>query len=136
MLTAGQGQNGGLVWSHDGKRVAYHSTARDGVSYDLMIAEPANTFAAPRLVFNGFQKSWSVLDWSPDDTKLLINNFVSANEIAPVRHGHRDRGADAGQRGRRAGRACRRRVSRRTAAACISSPIATANSSSCAAWTW
>jgi dipeptidyl aminopeptidase/acylaminoacyl peptidase len=80
MLTAGQGQNAGLVWSRDGKRVAYHSTARDGVSFDLMIAEPGNTFSTPRLVFNGFQKSWSVQDWSPDDTKLLIDNFVSANE--------------------------------------------------------
>ena len=80
MLTPGKGVNGGLAWSHDGKRVAFHSTARDGVSYDLMIAEPGNNLAAPRLVFNGFSKSWSVQDWSPDDTKLLISNFVSANE--------------------------------------------------------
>ena len=42
MLTDGKGLNGGLVWSHDGKRVAFHSTARDGVSYDLFIAEPGN----------------------------------------------------------------------------------------------
>ncbi len=80
LLTSGQGVNGGLVWSHDGKRVAYHSTARDGISYDLFIAEPANTFSQPRLVFNGFEKNWSVEDWSPDDTKLLIRNFVSATE--------------------------------------------------------
>jgi dipeptidyl aminopeptidase/acylaminoacyl peptidase len=80
MLTAGQGQNGSLVWSHDGKRVAFNSTARDGTSFDLMVAEPGNAFAAPRLVFNGFQKSWEVFDWSPDDTKLLISNYVSANE--------------------------------------------------------
>jgi dipeptidyl aminopeptidase/acylaminoacyl peptidase len=80
MLTDGKGVNGGLRWSHDGRRVAYHSTARDGVSYDLFIAEPTNTFSQPRLVYNGFQKNWSVQDWSPDDTKLLINNFVSANE--------------------------------------------------------
>ena len=40
MLTDGKGLNGGLVWSHDGRRVAFHSTARDGVSYDLFIAEP------------------------------------------------------------------------------------------------
>ncbi len=79
MLTDGKGLNGGLVWSHDGRRVAYHSTARDGVSYDLYIAEPAG-IAPPRLVFNGFQKNWSVEAWSPDDTKLLIRNFVSANE--------------------------------------------------------
>ena len=31
-------------------------------------------------MFNGFQKNWSVEDWSPDDTKLLITNRVSANE--------------------------------------------------------
>jgi dipeptidyl aminopeptidase/acylaminoacyl peptidase len=80
MLTDGKGLNGGLSWSHDGRRVAFHSTGRDGVSYDLFVAEPANNLAAPRLVFNGFQKNWSVQDWSPDDTRLLINNFVSANE--------------------------------------------------------
>lgn len=79
LVSSGQGVNGGMVWSHDGRRVAFHSTARDGVSYDLMIAEPATT-QAPRLVFNGFQKNWSVAGWSPDDTKLLIVNFVSANE--------------------------------------------------------
>ncbi len=79
-LTSGSGVNGGLAWSHDGKRVAWHSTARDGVSYDLFIAEPGNQFVAPRLVYNGFQKNWSVMDWSPDDSKLLISNFVSAIE--------------------------------------------------------
>ena len=79
MVSSGQGVNGGLVWAHDGRRVAFHSTARDGTSYDLMIAEPATT-QAPRLVFNGFQKNWSVQAWSPDDTKLLVNNFVSATE--------------------------------------------------------
>jgi len=80
LLTDGKGLNGGLAWSHDGRRVAFHSTARDGVSYDLFIAEPTNHFSQPRLVFNGFQKTWSVSDWSPDDTRLLISNFVSANE--------------------------------------------------------
>ena len=80
MLTDGKGLNGGLAWSHDGRRVAYHSTARDGVSYDLFVAEPGVNFSQPRLVYNGFQKNWSVDDWSPDDTKLLITNRVSATE--------------------------------------------------------
>ncbi len=79
LLTDGKGLHGGVVWSHDGRRVAFHGTGRDGVSYDLFIAEPANN-VPPRLIYNGFQKNWSVLDWSPDDTKLLIRNFVSANE--------------------------------------------------------
>jgi dipeptidyl aminopeptidase/acylaminoacyl peptidase len=80
MITDGKGLYGGAVWSRDGKRVAFHGTGRDGVSYDLYIAEPANKFGVPRLVFNGFQKSWAVQDWSPDDSRLLIVNRVSANE--------------------------------------------------------
>ncbi len=79
-ITDGKGLYGGAVWAHDGRRVAYHGTGRDGVSYDLYVAEPANKFVAPRLLFNGFQKSWAVQDWSPDDSKLLIVNRVSANE--------------------------------------------------------
>lgn len=79
MISDGKGLHGGLTWSHDGRRVAFHGTGRDGVSYDLFVAEPANN-GSPRLVYNGFQKNWSVADWSPDDTKLLIVNFVSANE--------------------------------------------------------
>ena len=79
-LTDGKGLYGGVNWSHDGRRIAFHGTGRDGVSYDLYIAEPANKFAAPRLVYNGFQKNWSVQDWSPDDSRLLIVNRVSANE--------------------------------------------------------
>jgi dipeptidyl aminopeptidase/acylaminoacyl peptidase len=79
MLSSGKGVNGGLAWSHDGRRVAFHSTARDGVSYDLYIADLPGT-APPRLVYTGFQKNWSVASWSPDDAKLLIRNFVSANE--------------------------------------------------------
>jgi dipeptidyl aminopeptidase/acylaminoacyl peptidase len=79
MLSDGKGLYGGLTWSNDGRRLAFHGTGRDGVSYDLFIAEPANN-VPPRLVYNGFQKNWSVQDFSPDDTKLLIRNFVSANE--------------------------------------------------------
>jgi dipeptidyl aminopeptidase/acylaminoacyl peptidase len=79
MRTDGKGLHGGVVWSHDGRRLAFHGTGRDGVSYDLFLAEPANN-QPPRLVYNGFQKNWSVQDFSPDDTKLLIRNFVSANE--------------------------------------------------------
>lgn len=79
-VTDGKGLNGGMVWAHDGRHVAFHGTGRDGASYDLYIAEPANNLSQPRLVFNGFQKSWSVQGWSPDDSKLLIVNRVSANE--------------------------------------------------------
>jgi dipeptidyl aminopeptidase/acylaminoacyl peptidase len=79
MLTDGRGLYGKPEWSPDGKRVAFHGTARDGTSYDLYVAEPA-TGAPPRMVFNGFEKSWRVMGWSPDSSKLLISNFISATE--------------------------------------------------------
>ena len=49
-------------------------------------------------MFNGFQKNWSVQDWSPDDTKLLDQQLRLGERVAPVRDGHRDRRPDAGQR--------------------------------------
>jgi len=45
MISDGKGLHGGLTWSHDGRRVAFHGTGRDGVSYDLFVAEPANNGA-------------------------------------------------------------------------------------------
>ncbi len=79
VISDGKGVHGGLVWSPDGRRLAYHGTGRDGVSYDLYIAEPA-AHVAPRLIFNGMQKNWSIQDWSPDGARLLIRNFISASE--------------------------------------------------------
>ena len=134
MLTDGKGLNGGVVFSHDGRRVAFHGTGRDGVSYDLFIAEPANN-VPPHLVYNGFRKNWSVLDWSPDDTKLLVRNFVSANESHLYVLDIATRGTHADQRRQRHLRVCRRPCSRLKAAASTSSPTATASSSSCGAWT-
>ncbi|MEP7242983.1 MAG: alpha/beta fold hydrolase [Gammaproteobacteria bacterium] len=79
LLTDGKSLNGSPVWSHDGKRVAFHSNARDGLSYDIYIVDvESNT--APRLAIGGQQDTWYPLDWSPDDTKLLLWRYVSVNE--------------------------------------------------------
>ncbi|MEJ1964364.1 MAG: prolyl oligopeptidase family serine peptidase [Gammaproteobacteria bacterium] len=79
MLTDGKSLNGSPVWAHDGKRVAFHSNVRDGVSYDIYVSDvDANT--APRLAVGGQQETWYPLDWSPDDTKLLLWKYISINE--------------------------------------------------------
>ena len=79
LLTDGKSLNGRPVWSHDGKRVAFYSNARDGVSYDIYIAEiDSNT--APRLAVSAQQETWYPLDWSADDSKLLLWHYVSVNE--------------------------------------------------------
>ncbi len=79
LLTDGKSLNGRPVWSNAGREVAYFSTARDGVSYDIDIAEPESG-ALPRLAVTGGGGAWYPLDWSPDDLKLLVLKYVSSSE--------------------------------------------------------
>jgi len=81
MLTDGKSMNGAPVWSNSGHEVAFFSTARDGHSYDIDIVDPESG-ALPRLALAGDSSgaAWSVLDWSPDDRKLLVLKYVSASE--------------------------------------------------------
>ena len=79
LLTDGKSVNGAPVWSNAGREIAFFSTARDGVSYDINIVEPA-TGALPRLAVSGDGGAWYPLDWSPDDRKLLVLKTVSAVE--------------------------------------------------------
>jgi len=79
-LTKGKFLHGSPVWSHDGKRVAFYGNERDGISYDVYVADIGGSTSAPRLVAGGQQDTWYPLDWSPDDRKLLLWKYVSINE--------------------------------------------------------
>ena len=81
MLTDGKSLNGAPVWSNRGREVAFFSTARDGHSYDIDIVDPESG-TLPRLALAGDASgaAWSVLDWSPDDSKLLVLKEVSISE--------------------------------------------------------
>jgi dipeptidyl aminopeptidase/acylaminoacyl peptidase len=81
LLSDGKSMNGAPVWSNMGRDVAFFSTARDGISYDIYVVDPESG-ALPRLVLAGDPSgaAWSVLDWSPDDAKLLVRKFISISE--------------------------------------------------------
>jgi dipeptidyl aminopeptidase/acylaminoacyl peptidase len=79
LLTDGKSMNGGPVWSNSGREVAFFSTARDGVSYDIDIVDP-EAGSLPRLAVTGDGTAWYPLDWSPDDRKLLVLKYVSISE--------------------------------------------------------
>ncbi|HEX4243026.1 MAG TPA: alpha/beta fold hydrolase [Steroidobacteraceae bacterium] len=78
-LTDGKSVNGSPVWSNAGREVAFSTTARDGVSHDIDIVDPAGG-SLPRLMVTGDSASWEALDWSPDDRKLLVLKTVSISE--------------------------------------------------------
>jgi dipeptidyl aminopeptidase/acylaminoacyl peptidase len=81
LLTDGKSLNGAPVWSNAGREVAFFSTARDGRSYDINIVDPESG-SLPRLAVagDGSGAAWSVLDWSADDSKLLVLKEVSIAE--------------------------------------------------------
>ena len=78
MLTDGESRNGGFSWSNKGDRFVYYTTKRNGRDWDLYsstIEKPEE--AQPVLEEGGV---WFPMDWSPDDSKLLVGRYVSANE--------------------------------------------------------
>jgi dipeptidyl aminopeptidase/acylaminoacyl peptidase len=81
LLTDGKSLNGAPVWSNSGREVAFFSNARNGRSFDIDIVDPESG-TLPRLGLAGDDSgaAWSVLDWSPDDSKLLVLKQVSAAE--------------------------------------------------------
>jgi dipeptidyl aminopeptidase/acylaminoacyl peptidase len=79
LLTDGKSLNGAALWSSSGREIAFFSTARDGVSHDIYIVEPA-AGTLPHLAVAGDDDAWYPLDWSPDDRKLLVLKYVSIGE--------------------------------------------------------
>ena len=79
LVTDGKSLHGSVVWSHDGKRMAFYGNERDGVSFDVYVAD-IGAGGAPRLVIGGGADTWYPLDWSIDDRKLLVWKYYSISE--------------------------------------------------------
>ena len=77
-LTDAEARNGALLWSTGGKWMAYSSNARNKRDFDIWIADGRDPASAQRIV--DAQGWWFPLDWSPDDSKLLVGQYLSINE--------------------------------------------------------
>jgi hypothetical protein len=73
----GTARYGGLAWSRAGDRFAYSTTERNGTNIDLHVQDLAGVASVALETSGGM---WGVLDWSPDDSRLLVQNYVSINE--------------------------------------------------------
>jgi acetyl esterase/lipase len=78
-LTSGATIHGSIVWAHDGKRVAFYGNDRDTLSYDVYVAD-VSSGGAPQLLVGGGDDTWYPLDWSADDSKLLVWKYLSITE--------------------------------------------------------
>lgn len=79
LTDGGRSQNSLGRWSHAGSQLAYTSTRRNGVDRDIYVMDPLQP-ASSRRVLDVKGGGWQVLDWSPDDRRLLVQEEISINE--------------------------------------------------------
>nr|MBA3762783.1 S9 family peptidase [Chthoniobacterales bacterium] len=79
MLTDGKSRNSSPEWSNSGKIIAYNSTRRNGADTDIYVQSPADP-TSERLLSEVKGGGWGIVDWSPDDKQLLVQEYVSINE--------------------------------------------------------
>ncbi len=79
LLTDGKSRNGSARWARSGKQLAYTSTRRTGKDTDIYVQNPADP-KTNRLVLERSGGGWGVTDWSADEKKLLLTEYISANE--------------------------------------------------------
>ncbi|MBV9767058.1 MAG: S9 family peptidase [Acidobacteriaceae bacterium] len=78
MLTSGgHSRNTTPIWSRDGGKIAYSSTARDGQNADIWIVDPHDPKSA-RILLQTNEPGWAVSDWSQDGKQMLLALFRSA----------------------------------------------------------
>lgn len=95
LLTDGKSRNGAVVWSAKGDRISWTSTRRNGRSNDVWIMNPENPSSARLVVEAASGGYWAATDWSPDDSKLAVAEYISANEshlyLVDLKSGERKR---------------------------------------------
>jgi len=78
MLTDGKTRNETCVWSNRGDRFAFSSTMRNGRDFDIWTGTLEGARSFQIVAREG--GTWDPVDWSPDDSSLLILNYISINE--------------------------------------------------------
>jgi len=80
MISDGESRNGGLVWSEDGRYLAFQSTRRNGRSNDIWMFDFDSADEAELVLEAPDGSWWGPVEFSADNDKLLIVQFVSAND--------------------------------------------------------
>ena len=79
LTDGGRSQNGGWAWNNKRNLICYGSTRRNGADRDLWIMDPSKP-ESNRLAVQTSGGGWSVQDWSPDDSTLLVQEAISINK--------------------------------------------------------
>ncbi|HYG19950.1 MAG TPA: S9 family peptidase [Ohtaekwangia sp.] len=74
----GRSQNSLPLWSNKGNQFITVSTRRNGTDYDVYRCDMKNPKDAKIILQEG--GLWTVSDWSPDDSKILVEHYFSINK--------------------------------------------------------
>ncbi|NEZ04687.1 S9 family peptidase [Wenzhouxiangella sp. XN201] len=80
MISDGSSRNGALEWSEDGRYLAFQSTRRNGRSNDIWMFDFENDREAEIVLESPDGSWWGPVEFSDDNGKLLIVQYVSIND--------------------------------------------------------
>lgn len=79
LTDGGRSQNGGIRWKKDGSGFYFSSTKRNGGDRDIYFMNPLKP-QETQLILEVKGGGWGISDISEDGKKLLVGEYVSANE--------------------------------------------------------
>lgn len=79
LTEGGRSQNGNIVWNTKGNRIAFSSTKRNGEDRDIFIMDPLDP-GSVKVISENTGGGWAVVDWSYDDSAILLEEYISVNE--------------------------------------------------------
>lgn len=79
LTDGGRSQNGNIIWKKDGSGFFFTSTKRNGGDRDIYFMNPSNP-QSTKMILQNKGGGWSISDISEDGKKLLVQEYVSANE--------------------------------------------------------
>jgi dipeptidyl aminopeptidase/acylaminoacyl peptidase len=79
LLTDGKSRNDDIHFNHQGTRIAYSSTRRNGKDTDLWVMDPKNP-QTDKMLAELNSGGWFPVDWSQNGKRIVVVEFISANE--------------------------------------------------------
>jgi len=78
LLTDGKSRHSAIKWLNNGRKFAFSSNMRNGKDYDIYLGSLEGKKSLQRILQkNGW---WGIEDFSPDDKKAVVEQYISANE--------------------------------------------------------
>lgn len=79
MISDGKSVNFGVLWSNKGDKFAFTSSRRNSVDFDIYFSDIAKPDKAELMIDRG-TGYWVATDWSPDDSKLIVIQYISSTK--------------------------------------------------------